>query len=306
MSARRRNIPTEGTKETEDTESSLSGPGLDRRPSVASLAFVFSVVIFWGTLAHADDVCDPRLRAMPVGAVPVSLDPGQLGAPRRACPRDELAFGSTASLVVDTDDFYGDLTGSIDLAGSVSLLDFAEAFATLELLRYETVISSVVADSFGLGHLGLGLSVRGIYTARYALATEVRLVVPTATSLYSNARPLGVDVGVNALFLATSRLRIHGALTAIGEGAISDGPSDVAIGAALTAGASLEVGDVFSPVLELRVEGGRRDTLDLVAIATALRFAFSDHAAFELGFLLPLAGDRRELAGVTLRGSGRF
>ena len=55
-----------------------------------------------------------------------------------------------------------------------------ELFATLEALRYQSVITPVPSSYLGLGHMGLGASYRFLDHSDVNLGLSGRVVLPTA------------------------------------------------------------------------------------------------------------------------------
>jgi hypothetical protein len=130
------------------------------------------------------------------GPLRAVLRDGELGEPYRACPASAVDATGRTLLVIDPEDFYGDVRGLVSLGASLSS-DARELFVRVEALRYQQVISSVKADTVGLGHVTLGGNAVLTDTDDLVLGLATRLVLPTA-SVYERAWPIALDVGLNA------------------------------------------------------------------------------------------------------------
>jgi len=113
-----------------------------------------AIVMLWlaPAVASAQGACDTDLPSRPVGPLQVSDLDGLLGAPHRACPREEIALGGDLLLMARSADLYGDL--HVNGRGQLSALlgdPHVEAFLSWELIRYQALLSAVSSSYLGLG-----------------------------------------------------------------------------------------------------------------------------------------------------------
>lgn len=274
-----------------------------------ALASISAIALFLCVAATARaqeaGACTDTADGMPIGPARASLLDGDLGLARRVCPRHEVALAGTALLLADVPNFYGNVRASAVLSASYAAGERTELFVDAELLRYQTVISSIVADYLGLGHLSFGATRVLTEDDAWTFGASTRLVLPTAFGLYDNAWPLALDALALFAWRAHPRVRLHahaGALGSVGTGTGPRAPR----GAALAG-----VGTAYRPftwlalVLDLDTSLGRTALLDHLALAPALRFAIGEKLGIELATTLPIAGHERALAAATLRVSLR-
>lgn len=243
---------------------------------------------------------------LPVGPVVAPLREGELGAPRRLCPRDEVAVGGAALLVADTANFYGHLVAGGVVRGSLAVDDRTEAWVTAEVVRYDTILGAISSDFVGTGHLSGGATRVFVDRDTLRAGAHARVVLPTASGLYRRSFPVGLDVGVGAEQPIGERLTLHEDLTLFGSGAIGPvfGPR---AGVALAGGLAWRPTRGFALATDLRGGLFYQGAVDELSIAPALRFGPGRHAGIELAIVAPLVGrDRTPLAAAELRGSWRF
>ena len=89
---------------------------------------------------------------------PITFQNGRFGAPRPVCPATELSLSGGTNLTADVENFYGNVRAFGLLEGSYRIDRYLSAFAEVEVVRYQTVISSLSAESFGFGHTSLGVT----------------------------------------------------------------------------------------------------------------------------------------------------
>ena len=100
--------------------------------------------------------CDSQGYGLPTGPVAAGLLEGELGRAHRTCGRSELAVDAGGLLVVDLDNFYGRLAAGLRLEGSWAWGPRGELFGSLEVLRYDSLITPLSSSSLGLGHATVG------------------------------------------------------------------------------------------------------------------------------------------------------
>lgn len=240
------------------------------------------------------------------GPVVAGLLDGNLGRARRACVRDEVGVTVGGLLVADTPNFYGHLVGGLTLDGSLAVDDRTEVFATLELFRYDSVISALTSTYTGLGHTGIGASRVLTASDRGVLALNGKVVLPTAFGLYRNSWPFGVDLGLAGAWQAHDVVRLHGQIGALASAAASRGASQPRLGAMTTVGAELRPGRAFAVVADLASGFGYTAPLDVVSGALGLRFSDGKRWGLEIGGTVPFAGRERATAAVDVRNTVRL
>lgn len=265
---------------------------------------VGSALLLGASEARAQDderhaVCVPG-DALGEGPIQASLQDGELGMARRACPRSEVAAGADGLAVIEPEAFYGRLRAAGKLWGSWAASEHTELFATLEAVRYDAVLSSVEADAVGLGHTSLGVDqhLAGNGDLRLALAT--RIVLPTATALYANAWPVGADAGLQGVCRPSARLRLHAQTSLLGSAAIGEGPAQPRIGTTLTSGLDVRALDWLSLVIDAHAGFAYAAAVDVVALGPGVRFGGGRFGG-ELSALVPLLGRERSLLAAVLR-----
>ena len=240
------------------------------------------------------DTCSKGKLTDPIA---IGLREGDLSTPRRACTRSEVSLLGGGSLIADTDDFYGNVRLAGVVSGAWALSEDSELFLALEVVRFQTVISSLSASTFGLGHTSVGAAQRIVHGRSWLITGATRLVLPTALGIYENSWPFGLDVGVSASNTFSDSLEVHGWFGWTGSIAATRGPNQPRVGALLDAGITWTPASWFGLVLDVEGSAFYREVLDHVAGGIGLRAAVSDALAFSLDAKVPLAGDERALAG---------
>lgn len=253
------------------------------------------------SLAFASPCLDD---GMPEGPVIGGFLDGDLGSPHRACGRTEAGFDGSAYAVIETENFYGHLIGSGTFDGSVAL-GTTELFATLEAVRYDSVITPIPGSYLGLGHTTLGVSHQVSSSDTRVLAVNGRLVLPTAFGLYHNAYPLAADIGFATRLKAAERLFVNTQLGLLGSLAVSGAPQPRG-GVAATLGGEWRAGRAFALALDVNGTFGYTAPLDVLAAALGIRFSDGKRFGFEIAATVPLVGRERSLATLDLRASVRF
>ena len=254
--------------------------------------------MIWLSLLMAAPVC---ATSQPVleGPVPVSFNNGRFGAPRRACPTTELALGGAANLTADVENFYGNIRASGLLTWSFALADDLEAFVELEPVRWQTVISSLDAETLGFGHTSFGAT-HLLFNDEIAFGLSGRLSLPTATGYYDGNYPLAFDGAALLTTWLHPVLEVHGAVGVVTSAGIGNGPSDPRAGFYLLGGATLRPARWFALVADVDVGFLHDDALDHVAVGGGPRFIIGSFG-IDLFLEAPLAGgDRTTVAGLLL------
>lgn len=273
-------------------------------------ASLLALSLACATDAHAQSQatapCAPDGDGMPTGPAQLGLRDGDLGVPRRMCPRTEIALGGTAYAVIEPDAFYGNLRVATPVGGSFAVDDTTELFGALEVVRYQTVISSLEAEQFGLGDTSVGLTHAPWRAERSRAGVTARLVMPTASARDGAVWPFGLDAGVGVAHALGARLVLHAQTGALSTIVAGGSPPPPRAAWATTAGAAWRPWRWLQLVVDAHVELGYAAALDVFALAPALRFAGGAHFGAELGAMLPLAGRERALAAADLRLSLRL
>ena len=244
--------------------------------------------------------CGAAHRAKLEGPSPLSFLRARFGSPRSACSQNELELAGAAGAIVEPDDLYGNISAAAILAGSFTLFERGEVFGAFELLRYQTVISSLSAVSFGPGDLTLGASWRFVEGERLIVTGFGRTLLPTTSATIRHARPFGVDLGVATRFVGSRSLSYFANLAVLGTAAVSAGPANPRGGVSLTLGGTWRPTHGFALVYEMDARAGYGGALDHLAVGVGMR-AHRDRRGFELFFRVPVSGRERTLALVGLR-----
>lgn len=249
------------------------------------------VILPLGASRCADEGREQLLGPATIGA----FHDAEFARARRACLRNEVGFALHGAPVIDTPDFYGNVSAAGVLYGSYGLLDSLELFGALELLRFDYVVNATLTDTkVGLGQGSVGLAWNAVRSGKVVVTPTARLLLPTSL-LPANARTTGLELGAAASLLAAQWLELHGHLGVQGTIALSAGPMLPWGGAFTTVGLSLMPFTWGALVLDLQVHAGERAPIDYVAPAVALRFNPWRKLNVEAGASVPLAGAARHL-----------
>jgi hypothetical protein len=252
------------------------------------------------TLAWAGP-CDTDTTGIGVGPVTVGFLDGDLGVPRRVCGRSEVAFAPGGSAVVDTANFYGHIVAGGTFDGSWAPTANTEVYASVEAVRYDSVITPISASYLGFGHVAVGATQRLWTGETAAIAVHGRVVAPTAVGLYQNAWPLGLDVGVAGTWAPVESLSVHADVGGLGSAAVSAGPAFPRGGARVTVGAAWHPVRPFALVLDVTSGFGYTAPVDVVAGSLGVRVGVGKRVGIELGAAVPLVGRERALAAGELK-----
>jgi hypothetical protein len=250
--------------------------------------------------------CEHASDGMIIGPVGAPIRDGGLGNPRRTCVRQEFGAAIDGRATVDLANFYGYLTGGLDLDVSWSFADRYEVFARIEAVRFDMAIASLSDNNLGLGHLTIGAGMAQALNDEAALGARVRVMLPTATGLYANARPLGLDVAVSTVWTPLPWLRVHDEIGGLAIFTLGREAAATRAGAWANLGVELLVHRNFGLVVD--VDGGFAldAPLDYLDAGVGLRFSDGKRFGFEFGGRVPVAGRGLELARIGIRGSVRF
>lgn len=271
---------------------------------LVGLGFGAAVLLASGR-AQADP-CAYFGHGMATGPVVAPVFDGGLGRGYRVCGRSEVGLRAGGLLLVDTPNFYGRVSAGGTLEGSWAPGKFGEVFAGAELVRYDTVIQSLSASALGFGNMYLGGSYRMLLGARSAIGFNGKLVFPTASALYTEARPFGFDFALTGQFAVHPRIQLHGQIGLQAVAMASRAGPGFRMGAAITGGAEFLIVRRFGIATDLYSVLGYTDVLDVFAGAVAFRFSNLKRFGFEVAGTVPFAGRERAQAVVMLRASVRF
>jgi hypothetical protein len=240
------------------------------------------------------------------GFASVSPRAGQLGSGFRPCARDAVGLTLGGALVVDADNFYGNIAGGATVDGSKQLGRW-RVHGSVELLRADLLISAFSDTKLGLGHTMVGVQRELVASNKLVVTADSRVVLPTATALYEHARPLAIDLGVGLDLAATPWLRVHGHLAGLGSVALSAGPAAPWGGLDARVGAEARAGKVVALVVDADVTYGWTGggALEAVVVAPGLRFGLGD-LGIEVSGWVPLVATGRQPMAVSMRPSWRF
>lgn len=262
----------------------------------------FGVLAALAFVRGADAKCTESWRAKLEGPAPVGFLSARLGTGIAACAHDEIEVAAGGRAIVDPADFYGNVVADGTVAGSVTWLERGAVFGAFELVRYQTVISSLSASSFAPGRITLGASWRFVESDALVVTGYLRSLVPTGNLPYENAVPFGGDGGAALQLVLSESWTGYGTFGGLVTGAISDGPADLRFGLTTIAGATYRPTHDFAFLAEVDARFGRQDALDYLAVGVGMRVHL-DRRGFELFVKAPLAGSERTLvtAGLRLR-----
>jgi hypothetical protein len=236
--------------------------------------------------------CATNLRSRPVGPLQVGNLDGNLGVAHRACPREEVAIGGDAFLVIHSEDFYGNIRFAGRARVSALLFDpRVEAYLSWEPFRYQTVISSVAADTIGLGYLSWGASGQVYVDESRVIAVTGRMVLPTTTGIEQPNPPLAMDLGLTAAWQVDTGVRLHMWVTALGSLGLGT-PTDPRGGLRVGGGVDLIAAEWISFVVELGSGFGYQADLDFLAAQGGVRLALGPEFGLELAGFVPFLGPR--------------
>jgi len=264
------------------------------------------VLVILLALPARAEVCPKDADGMAMGPVQAGFYDGDLALGRRACGRTEVGLALGAGLIAEPENFYGNIKALADIDGSYALDENLEIFGALEVVRYQTVISSFTDSALGLGHLSLGAGYALASAEDYRLLGHGRVVLPTASGLYQNMRPLGIDAGVSGAYVLRSDLRLHGSLLLPFSIGLSRAASRPRLGVDLAVGGAWQPLSWFAFALDINGQFAYAAPVDFIALRPGLRFAAGDALGIELGAAIPLAGRERNLAAVMLRAAWRI
>ncbi|MBW1810866.1 MAG: hypothetical protein JRJ87_21925 [Deltaproteobacteria bacterium] len=273
---------------------------------------IFVVLAILPTISMAEDVCS--YGGLPNGPLGLSFFEGDIGRPRRVCPRTELALtGGLAGIDVaddmfsDDGNFYGTLSGGGELSGSWKFSDKGEIFASIQALHFRFVQNATITKTrMGMGWTSLGATYLFFKNEILALAATGRITLPTAFGYYEHAWPLTLDAGLSAELRPLPRLSIHGQLGAITSFAIGHGDPGPRAAFQLVAGVSYRPWDWLGLVIDLGTQLGYDAPLDQLTAAAGLRFHIWEGLGIELAAMLPFAGETAANMVVGLRVSYRL
>lgn len=236
------------------------------------------------------------------GPVPLAFEEGRAGAPRRACPTTELALSGDVHLIADVEHFYGNVLAAGLLTFSYAPTPDLEAFVEVEVVRHQTVISSLSANSLGVGHTSVGATYVFL-PGDLTLAATARLTLPTTSDYYEAARPFILDAGLLLTTWVLSSLELHGQLGLLGS--VAAGEATPAHGGArggvfLLGGTSWCPARWFALIFDLEVQALYHAAFDHLAVAGGTRFLIGD-VGVDLFALAPLAGRERTTVAGMLR-----
>ncbi|MDF1565735.1 MAG: hypothetical protein P1V51_22060 [Deltaproteobacteria bacterium] len=253
---------------------------------------------------------DPCQRSATVALGPLQAGPatGALGTPRRACARTELRLGLDAGAIIATSEFYGYLHGGLVLEGSWALRPETELFARMELVRYDSVISSLSASALGPGYLSGGASHRLLALAiggqPLLLNAYGRVLLPTAVLLDRGSWPLGLEAGATGAWELHPKLDLHAGLALFGDGAFGSGPARPRVGLRLVPGVSYWALSWLAVVGEVDLGMGHAAALDTLGLGLGLRVG-GERLGAALELRAPLAGRERHDAALLLTATWR-
>jgi hypothetical protein len=230
---------------------------------------------------------------------PLTFQNGRFGAPRPLCPTNEVLLAGGTNLVADAANFYGNIEAFGLLEGSWKLDRWLALFAEIELVRYQTVISSLTADGLGFGDLSFGATYV-LFPGDLTVTGTARFTLPTASDYYAGARPLALDAALLFSGWVLSWLELHGQIAMLGSIGAGDGPLDPRGGLSLIGGASWRPKRWFALIADVSLQLFYGDTVDHFAVLGGPRFLIGGFG-IDLFVGAPLVGDDRTTIAGLLR-----
>ncbi len=265
--------------------------------NMSRLLSALALLLLLPATARAEGGCEEWIApALAEGPVTFGFLSADVATGRRACPRTEAGFGIQGGAIIETENFYGAVTGAGLLSGSLAVRPDLELFATLEALRFQFVQNATLTGTtLHLGQLTVGGTYVALASGPFVLSPSVRLQLPTSFAS-PRTRTLGGEVGAAVLYRPTNRFEVHGYAgvdASLGLGAADPLPR---AGFLVNVGTEYALCSGFAAVLDANVHLGHRAALDYVAPALGLRFRAGEHFGAELGASLPVLGAERALA----------
>jgi hypothetical protein len=248
------------------------------------------------------------------GPLGLSFFEGDIGRPRRVCPRTEVVLGGGVmgtdvadDLISGDGNFYATLAGGGELSGSWRFSEKGEIFASIQAVNFRFVQNATITRThLGMGWTSLGVTYHGWSTDKLILAMTGRLTLPTAFDYYEHAWPLALDAGVVAVYRPLAWLSVHGQVGSVASLAVSQGDPDARAALQIVAGVEFIPLEWLGLVLDLGAQLGYDAPLDQLNVALGFRFRIWQGLGLEFAAMLPYAGESQaNLAGV-LRIGYRF
>ncbi|MFE8597446.1 hypothetical protein [Archangium violaceum] len=261
------------------------------------LLSALAVLLLLPATARAEGGCEQWLSpALAEGPITFGFLSADVATGRRACPRTEVGFGVQGGAIIETENFYGAVTGAALLSGSYAVRPDLEVFATLEATRFQFVQNATLTGTtLHLGQLTVGGTWVALTQGSFVLAPSARLQLPTSFAS-PRTRTLGAEVGAALLYRPTNRFEVHGYVGLDGDMGLGAGPALPRAGFLMNVGTEYALCSGFAAVLDANLHFGHRAVLDYVAPALGLRFRAGENFGAELGASLPLVGAERALA----------
>lgn len=268
-----------------------------------------TVLALWGSLALLD-ASDARAEAcdstQPEAGAPIRapLGPADFGMLPEACPGTSIELRGRLAVLIDKDDFYGNLHGGGALRGRIELPgDGLWLSAYFPGPEYRFVANATVeSESVDLSASTLGLHAAIDVDEKLRIAPYLRLMLPTETVLVT-ARRFGVEHGISAVFGLHDMIEVVGGIAMPVLLTINNKTTHT-LYMPLT---SVDLG--FRPWRWVEIMGGAAIRVALPVADDALE-SFDPRAALRFypwrGFVIdaagafPLLGRDRTLAGVAL------
>jgi hypothetical protein len=248
------------------------------------------------------------------GPLGLSFFEGDIGRPRRVCPRTEVMLGGGVmgvdvadDLIYEDGNFYATLAGGGELSGSWKFSERGELFASIQAVNFRFVQNATIDRThLGMGWTSLGVTYHGWQSEKLILAMTGRLTLPTAFGYYEHAWPLALDVGLAAVYRPLNWLSVHGQVGAIASLAVSSGDPNSRAALQLVAGVECTPLEWLGLVLDLGAQLGYDAPLDLLSVALGFRFRIWRGLGLELAAMLPYAGESPANLAAVLRIGYRF
>jgi len=284
---------------------------------VPSFFCAFSVVGL-GAPEALSSPCTTHEGGLRQGPVAVSFLEGDLGTPRRACPRSEAGFGAQGGVVFEPETYGLDVTAHIGsgsplqasaaarVFGSLKLTDRLELYGSFQPINTKLIRSSFQSLYIGLGNTSVGASLVVYESGPFVLGVTGQATLPTAIGFYRNAWPVGLDSGLTFAFEPFPFFQLHGQLSGVGSVAITQAAFDPRAGMLQVIGGEFYILDWVSFVLDYNSLALMNAPLAWVAVAAGVRGRLYAGLGVEATVVVPIIGNDRHLAKARMSLSYRF
>ncbi len=294
-----------------------------RRPRLAALAAAALALLPAPALAFTPreglTLCepfDPPVEGRPPAEAPgtpvsLSWEEADFLAARSPCPVTGAWVRPRLAALIARSDFYGGLSASALVGARFALPSGIELSATMDVIAWRFVQNASIARTdLGTGQATVGALFGNLGFERHGarFVPALRVLVPTST-LYANARIVGLDPGLVWAAAPSRRVELFGSFGYALWGALSRGGVDLWHGPNFTVGAAATIVPRLKFLVQLDAAGkaSRDFQFERIAVSGALRLRLGTGLRLELAGGSVLGGiDRTDvIAGLNVSFSDR-